>query len=224
MPFGKRSTTNNGAFDSIPRPTEAGRDGRLRVIPAEMWEGEGGEMLRALGMSPDDESNLIPNQQSLEQRLATGRASLEAKLMRINDDVARRTGGGSVRPFFLLPDPCWNGELGHLLMMRLDLYPYDEWNIAFLPVDERTALKLDSPMHPDGNLPAFIKASEEFLVREEAALRAAHAEAEKSHDFAAFGDARELIRTRIKALAGFFLAELHKAWRQHNAPAMGRAH
>lgn len=222
MAFGKRPTTNV-APSSMPRPTETGRDGRLRVIPAEMWDGESGAMLRALGMSPDDESNLVPNQQSLEERLAAGRATLEAKLMRVNDDTARRTGGGSVRPFFLLPDPCWNGEMGHLLMMRLDLYPYDDWNIAFLPVDERTALKLDAPMHPNGNLPAFVKASEEFLAREEAHLRAAHEEAGRTQEFGAFGDTREQIRNRIKALAGFFLAELHKAWRQHNAAPAGLA-
>jgi|CXWL01.1.fsa_nt_gi hypothetical protein len=222
MGFGKRPTTNV-AMSSVPRATETGRDGRLRVIPAEMWEGELGDMLRTLGMSPDDESNLVPNQQSLEERLALGRAQLEAKLMRVNDDIARRTNGGSMRPFFLLPDPCWNGDMGHFLMMRLDLFPYDDWNVSFLPVDERTALKLDAPMHPNGNLPAFVKASEEFLTREEANLREAHAEAGRSQDFGAFGDARDQIRSRIKALAGFFHAELHKAWRHHHSPAPGRA-
>ncbi|GAM99082.1 hypothetical protein U91I_02720 [alpha proteobacterium U9-1i] len=228
MGFGKRQIDRTNA-DAELRGVEAseietGRDGRTRVIPAAMWDGQAGATLRQLGMRPDDEDNLVPNQHSLEQRLAEGRAKLEAKLMRLNDDIARRTNGGSVRPFFLLPDPCWNGELGHLLMMRLDLCPFDDWNIAFLPEDERTALKLDAPIHPNGNLPAFVKASAEFLAREDANLRAAHAEAMQSEDFAKFHDDREIIRRRVRALAGYFAAQLMKAWHAHNAAPAGRAH
>lgn len=152
---------------------------------------------------------------ALRERLEAGKCAIEANLMRANDDIARRTGGGSLRPFFLLPDPCWNGAMGQFLMQRLGLFPYDDWNIALLPVDERTAFMLDAPMHPDGNLPAFEKASAKFLAREEAFLRDAHADADSDA-----GDAREQVRGRVKALAGFFLAELTKVWRQrHPVPA-----
>lgn len=226
MGFGKRQIDRNPTTTTAaePRGVETGRDGRTRVIPAAMWDGESGDMLRQLGMSPDDESNLVPNQQSLEQRLVEGRAKLEAKLARLNDDISRRTNGGSVRPFFLLPDPCWNGEMGHLLMMRLDLCPYDDWNIAFLAADERTALKLDAPIHPNGNLPAFVKASAEFLEREDANLRAAHAEASRTQDFGKFHDDREAIRNRVRALGGYFAAQLMKAWHQHTRAPAGMTH
>lgn len=221
MGYGKRQIAN--AATEL-RGVETGRDGRTRIIPAAMWDGDGGAALRLLGLNPDDERNLVPNQHSLEQRLAAGRARLEAKLARLNDEIAQKTDGGSLRPFFLLPDACWNGELGHLTMIRLGLCPYEDWNIAFLPVEESTALQLDQPLHPDGNLPAFVRASAEFLTREEQRLREAHNDAAVTEDFGAFMLEREASRERVQALAAYFMAQLTKAWKQHTTVPAGRAH
>ncbi|MGE3930026.1 MAG: hypothetical protein AB7G05_07665 [Hyphomonadaceae bacterium] len=215
MAFGKRPVS---AAKTQP-PSEAPH-GRRRVIPAEMWEGEMGGFLRELGLDPNDASNLIHNQSSVEERLAHGRAQVDAKAARMMADLPIKD--GKLRPFFLLPDPCWNGELGHFLMMRLELFPYDDWNVAYLAADERTALVLDIPAHPNGNIPAFVQAAEKFLRDAEAHLRRAHEETTVTQDFAKFADTVEEIRGRVKALAHHFVAQLDKAWKAQNAAA-GRA-
>jgi hypothetical protein len=104
-----------------------------KVLPDEVWQGKTGDMLRMLGMSPNDPSNLVPDANSVNARLDRDRAKFEARLAEMNRTVAERVPGGQMRGFSLLPDPCWNGEMGQLLMMRLELFPYDDWNMIFLP-------------------------------------------------------------------------------------------
>jgi hypothetical protein len=209
MAFGKRSNTsgqnqakNLAAFDTQPR-----------AIPAEAWETPLGDSLRSLGMGPDDASNLIPTPDSINARLDRDREKHQAKLAEINRDVAQKTGGGSVRPFFLIPDPCWNGETAVFLMMRLELFPYDDWNVVFLPADERTAAAMNAPMHPNGNIPAFVTAAEKFMRDAEAELMAAHAEAGRTHDFAAFAAAKKHAQTAVCTLAAIFAEKHTEAWK-----------
>jgi hypothetical protein len=121
-----------------------------------------------------------------------------------------------MRGFSLLPDTCWNGELGQLLMMRLDLFPYDDWNMIFLPADAATAAALDMPIHPNGNVPDFVGKAEKFLGEADAHLRAAHEQATQTQDFAQFGDDLEEIRNKVKGLARAFLGELDKAWQERD--------
>jgi hypothetical protein len=173
-------------------------------------------MLRQLGMSPDDPSNLVPDSNSVNSRLDRDRAKHEAKLEEINRSVAARVPGGQMRAFSLLPDPCWNGELGHLLMMRLELFPYDDWNMIFLPADAETAAALDLPLHPSGNVPAFVAKAERFLSDADARLRAAHEEASRTHEFGKFNDDLEEIRDKVKGLARAFLSDLDKAWQERD--------
>lgn len=208
MSFGKRST-------SAPAATAAAG---ARVIPSEMWAGQAAQTLRALGLEPDDETNLIPDRQSLEERLQHGRLALEARTLKVNADVALRVRGGVVRPFFLIPEDCWNGPRGDFLMQRLDLYPFEDWNVAFLPADMRTAVALDAPPHPDGPIAAFEKSAADFLAKEQNKLREAHALATATRDFTAFAETREQIRSRIKSLAAFFAAQLTEAWKRKGPP------
>jgi hypothetical protein len=112
---------------------------RQRVFPAELWQGEMGDLLRQIGMSPDDESNFVTTGASIDERVARDRAKFETKLAELNRDVAQRSAGGSVLPFFLIPEPCWNGEMGTFFMARLQFFPYDEWNVLFLPADEQSS-------------------------------------------------------------------------------------
>jgi hypothetical protein len=209
MSFGKRNSSAAGA------PPQAQR----KVFPDEVWQGKTGEMLRLLGMSPDDPSNFVPSIDSVNARNARDRAAFEEKLAKINRNVAARTNGGAMRGFSLLPDPCWAGEMGHLLMLRLDLYPFEDWNLVLLPADMRTAQFLDLPPHPNQDVPQFVSAAEKFLKDADVALSAAHTEAGRTQDFAKFGDAREQIRDKIKGLAGAFLASMDEAWKK-NRPQM----
>lgn len=213
MAFGKRNSfgENTAAAAQMVSP-------QRKIFPDEVWEGKNGEMLRMLGMSPDDASNVVPTVDSVNARNARDKAALEQKLAKINLDIAARTNGGAMRGFSLLPDPCWAGELGHLLMLRLDLFPLEDWNLVLLPADMRTAQFLDLPPHPNQDIPQFVSASEKFLKDADVALRTAHAEAGRTQDFAKFGDAREEIRNKIKGLAAAFLASMDEAWKK-NRPA-----
>ncbi len=214
MAFGKRPVTARA-----PAPSEPSH-GRTRAIPAEMWQGETGALLREIGLGANDEANLVPNADSVQARLDHGRAALDVKLERLNADVKAKTNGGVLRPFFLIPDACWNGDMGHLLMLRLDLLPFEDWNVAFLPADERTALCLDAPVHPNGNIPAFEQAATIFMAQADAHLRIEHARAGQTQDFARFGDVREDLRNRVRQMATFFQTQLDEAWKK-NRP--GRA-
>jgi hypothetical protein len=187
-----------------------------KVLPDEVWQGKTGDMLRMLGMSPNDPSNLVPDANSVNARLDRDRAKFEARLAEMNRTVAERVPGGQMRGFSLLPDPCWNGEMGQLLMMRLELFPYDDWNMIFLPADAATAAAFDMPLHPNGNVPAFVSNAERFLREADTRLRAAHDEAARTQNFGQFSDDLEEIRDKVKGLARAFLSELDKAGQERN--------
>jgi hypothetical protein len=182
------------------------------VLPEAAWEGETGESLHKLGLSPHGLLNLVPDADSVNTRLARDRERHEAKLAEVNRSVGERVPGGSMRQFSLIPDFCWTGELGALLMMRLELFPYDDWNMIFLPADEKTADALDLPLHPSGNVPAFEAAAERLIGEADMRLRAAVAEAGRTQDFARLQDEREEIREKVRGLARTFLGEMDKAW------------
>src|SRR5215470_16560943 len=186
MFFGRRKTpSSNGHPGGAQAPQQ---ETRQRLLPAELWDDpEIGDMLRKLGKSPDDEENLIPTGASIDAQVARGRARHEAELAELNRDVAQRTGGGRMLQFFLIPEPCWNGEMGTFFMARLRFFPYDEWNVLFLPADERTAKFLDAPVCPRGEIPGAVEVVQQFVQEAEARLAAAHAETDRTHDFATLG-------------------------------------
>jgi len=220
MSFGKRPSASP---PQEPPRTPVAHDpyGRRRVIPAEMWEGQTGAMLRELGFDPNNESNFVPNADSINARIDEQRAAFETKLARVQQQIAAQIPGAQIKPFSLIPDPCWNGAMGHLLMMRLELFPYDDWNIAFLPADQRTAVIMNAPLHPHGDIPAFVDTATKFLAKADAALNAALEEATRTQEFTKFADTRENVRTRVKALAGLFAGQMAEAWQKH-APGMAR--
>ena len=122
-----------------------------------------------------------------------------------------------MRGFSLLPDACWNGELGRFLMMRLDLFPYDVWNMVLLPADAATAEALDMPPHPNGDEPVFVAKATEFLREAEVRLRNAHEEAVLAEDLAKFQEELEDVRDRERALAAAFLSQLDREWKERDA-------
>jgi hypothetical protein len=194
--FGKRNTTAAGQAGGA-------QVSQRRALPAELWQGEMGDLLRQIGMSPDDESNLVPTGASIDARVARDRATLEAKLAEINRDVEKRTGGGRVRPYYLFGDPCWNGELGTFLMVRLQFFPYDDWNVVFLPEDERTAKLMKLPVHPGGPIPGSVEVVEQLVAEAKAKIQAATAEAERTHRFADFEATMNSIKGDVWGLASY---------------------
>ena len=155
-------------------------------------------------MSPDDEANLIPTEESVHARVERDRVRLEAKLAELNRDVEKQTAGGRVRPYYLFGEPCWNGELGAFLMMRLRFFPYDSWNVVFLPEDERTAKFLNLPVHPGGHIPGSVEIVEQLVAEAKTKLQVAVAEADRTHKFADFGATVDSIKADVWGLAGYF--------------------
>jgi hypothetical protein len=193
-------------------PRDDGGAPRQRVLPASLWDGANGDLLRQVGMSPDDEHNFVPDAQSLNEQLERGKAEYERKLAEMNARVSARFPGARMRGFSLLPDACWNGKTGDFLMLRLRLFPYEDWNLVFLPTDEGVAEALNLPIHPGRDLPDFVAAAEKLLAQAEMRFQAAVDEADRTQDFHQFGDAVEDIRDKVRALARSFLGEIDREW------------
>jgi hypothetical protein len=188
------------------------QDARQRVFPADLWQGEMGDLLRRVGMNPDDESNFVPTGASIDARIARDRARHEAKLAELNRDVAQRSAGGSVLPFFLIPEPCWNGEMGAFFMARLQFFPFDEWNVLFLPADERTAKFMNAPVCPHGEIPGAVELVQSFVRDAEARLNAAHAEADRTHDFGPLGDTVNQVKGEVWGVAAYIANHIGATW------------
>jgi hypothetical protein len=205
--FGKRNAT---AAKKTGNPHQ-----QQRAIPAEIWDGEMGNVLRQAGFNPDDESNLVPNAASVDARNARGRAECDAKLAEINRDVEKRAAGGQVKPYFLFHEPVWNSDIGGFLMYRLQMFPFDDWNVIFLPDDERTAKFLDLPVNPGGPIPGSTEIARQWMEESKAKLAAASAEAERTNNFAAVGETMQDIKRDVWGIASYFANHIGagEAWK-----------
>ncbi|WP_305987127.1 hypothetical protein [Roseibium sp. MMSF_3544] len=143
--FGKRNPAT-AKPTNIPRPSPD-PDGVTRLIPKEIFSGPHGNMLRELGLGPDDPSNLVPTQESIDAEFARRRAQQDQFLEKVN---ARPLGGAKVTPFAMLPWTVWRSDHASFLMISCDYYPVDPWNTALLPQDEDASIILGLPKHPGG--------------------------------------------------------------------------
>lgn len=227
MSFGKRPSTTVSAptHDGVAKPSpQPDPHGRRKVFPDEVWDGKNGEMLRMLGMSPDDESNLVPNAASLNAAIERSKAAHDVALAEAEKRVRSTLPSAQIRPFFLVPDAVWNGPGGTFLMTTLELYPYDAWNVIYLAADERTALVLDLAPHPGKDVPAFVQASLEFMTTAMAHMEKVRGQVERTQKWAAFSEAQDDMRERVKAMALLFARRMAEAWAE-NGPSRGaRAH
>jgi len=189
-----------------------------QIFPDQLWEGQTGEILRAIGMQPDDESNFVPTQESTDARVARDKAAHEARWAELNRDVAARTCGGSMRPFFLIPEPCWNGELCDFLIVTLKLSPYQDWNVAFMPADQCTGSMMNLPVHPDGDDPEVVKLAIDFVTAARDRYKACYAEVDRAQEFGRLNDEIEDIADKVRGLAVKILAQYGETWQAPPAP------
>lgn len=218
MSFGKRPSTNASA------EKQADPHGRRKVFPDEIWDGPNGHVLRALGFSPDDESNLVPNGASLNAAIERSKAAHETAYAEAVKRVRSTMPSAEIRPFFLIPDAVWNGPGGVFLMTTLELYPYDAWNVIYLAADERTAMVLDLAPHPGKDVPAFVKASQEFMTTAMAHMDKVRDQVERTQKWAAFSDAQDDLRDRVKGIALLFARRMAEAWAENGPNRGARAH
>jgi hypothetical protein len=145
--FGKRKTASQNS-PSIPLPS-IDSDGKRRVFGEAVFAGKHGDMLRALGLSPNDEANIIPDADEFDRRIQQSLARQDARRTEIEAELLRTRGHNAIRPFFILAEPVYNSELGQWLIRNMNLLPYDDWNVVYLPMDRETQTAMGGlPLHP----------------------------------------------------------------------------
>jgi hypothetical protein len=145
--FGKRKTPLQSS-QSIPQPS-IDSDGKRRVFGEAAFAGKHGDMLRFLGLSPNDEANIIPDDAEFDRRIKQSLAQQDARRTEIEAELLRTHGHNAIRPFFILAEPVFNSQLGQFLIRLMKLMPYDDWNIVYLPLDRETQAAMGGlPLHP----------------------------------------------------------------------------
>lgn len=227
MPFGKRPSALviASSHDGVVQPQpKLDPHGRRKVFPDEIWNGPHGDLLRTLGMNPDDESNLAPNASSINAAIDRSKAAHDVAFAQAVKRVRSTMPSAEIRPFSLIPDVVWNSPAGVFLMTTLELYPYDAWNIMYLAADERTAMVLDLAPHPGKDVPAFVQASQTFMETAQAHVDKVRARIAQTENWAAFAELKDDMRDRVKAMAMLFSRRIADAWAENSPNRGGRAH
>jgi hypothetical protein len=120
------------------------------IVPPERWsDPEWAAFFKRIGRKPDDPSNLLVTPDDVVRMIEEGRKAVDARIRQLQAKAAARgLDDVRLRPFWLIQDSCWNGEIGDFLIYHLRLNPYDEWNTVILPADARSSSILDMPVHP----------------------------------------------------------------------------
>jgi hypothetical protein len=149
--FGKRFRKPATAVP--PSPIRANEERRY-IFPTELWDdSKHGKFFQEIGFhSPDDPRNFFPTEEERVARVKAAEAAMHSKMEEYKHTLYATKGAGEIKPFFLLGDACWSGETGSFLLNSLNLLPYEEWNIAYLAADEKSARLFKIPMHP-GRIP-----------------------------------------------------------------------
>ena len=149
--FGKKGGTEGaaptpegqGSFPSVPRDS----DGKRRVIGEGVFDTHG-DFLREIGFDNNDPKNILPEPEDFDRKLKASLNRQEIRRQAIEADLLAKHGCNAIRPFFVLAEPVMNSRLGAWLIQVMDLMPYDDWNLVYLPTDEATASAMDLPFHP----------------------------------------------------------------------------
>jgi hypothetical protein len=142
--FGKRQAP---AARSAP-PIDS--DGKRRVFgEAIAFDPKHGKILSTLGFDINDPANIIPDAAEFDRRVKHSLAQQDARRTQIEADLLRTHGHNAIRPFFILAEPVFNGPMGQWLIRLMNLLPYDDWNIVYLPLDRATQAAMNgAPLHP----------------------------------------------------------------------------
>jgi hypothetical protein len=155
----------------------------------------------------------------MKERLDEGRLRFEARSEDMTRRARERYARAEIRPFCLIPASYWNGKGGELLASHLALFPFDDWNVAFLAADEASAAMLDLPVHPGTAGPAANETVGKMLAEADLQLGTAFNAAQRSDDFSAYALEREELQARVRKLAVMFLAELDSEWQKSKLEA-----
>jgi hypothetical protein len=150
----------------------------------------------------------------VRERFEESRARLAARHEEKTVRAKARFANAEVRPFCLIPEAFWSGKSAELLSARLDLFPYDDWNVAFLAADEASAALLDLPSHPGAAASATTRDVEKLLAEAEVQLTTGYAGAERARNFSQYAQEREEVRDRLTRFARKVLFALDEGWQK----------
>jgi hypothetical protein len=183
-------------------------DGK-HVVPPGMWDDPANAGFFArIGAKPDDPDNLRVTHDDVRRMIEQGRKAVDERIFKMKAK-ALADGHGEVHlgMFWLIQEPCWNGEVGDFLIYQLKLNPYEEWN-TIIAGDERAVRLLNIPLHPGGVIPYLAEGGEKILLQLRDKLRAAHQEVQRTHEFGRFQDIFEDTQAKVKRLAQMFGEEM----------------
>ena len=195
------------------RKPDKGADIPKYLIPPELWDDPKiGEMLKMLGKKPDDPENLAITPEHVERMIEEGRARILRNTRELNEEIVRKGAPNArVRPFWLIQDNCWTGDVGHFLIYVLRLNPYDDWNVVYLPENEDGSAILDLPVHPGASIPVFSEYGEKHIRTLQGRLMEALSAAEANFRYGDYADAQEETIASVKDLAEYFSGMLVEA-------------
>jgi hypothetical protein len=150
----------------------------------------------------------------VRERFDGSRARLAARHEEKSCDAKARFARAEVRPFCLIPETFWSGKSAELLSSRLDLFPYDDWNVAFLAADEASAALLGLPSHPGAVSSATTADVGKLLAAAELQLTTGYANAERARNFSQYAQEREEVRDRLTIFARKVLFALDEGWQK----------
>lgn len=148
----------------------------------------------------------------VRERFDGSRARLSARHEVMSRRVRERFARAEVCPFCLIPETFWSGKSAELLSARLDLVPYDDWNVAFLAADEASAALLNLPVHPGATSEAATSEVETLLAEADLQLTTSYASAERARNFLQYAQERDEIRDRLTRHARKVLFALDEDW------------
>lgn len=184
--FGKRKPAPAPMMAPVTLPQPSlGADGKRRIF-GEADFARHGALFRALGRRIDDPENIIPDKADFDKLIAKSLYDHELRRRGIEADMLARHGCNNIRPFFLFAEGVYKGQLGDWLIRLMNLMPYDDWNVTYLPMDDRTQAALDLPLHPQCAIPAIdelvISRMHPMWMAFDEALKRSRAEFERSGD------------------------------------------
>jgi len=131
------------AIYSAPRDS----DGRRRVFGEAIFETHG-DFLREIGFDIDDPKNIVPEREDFDRAIKDSLARQEERRCAIEAELLARHGVNNIRPFFVLAEGVYNSPVGNWLIQAMNLLPYEDWNVIYLPNDSATAAAMELPLHP----------------------------------------------------------------------------
>lgn len=155
--FGKKNLTFEEVKSLAREPDE---DGVTRVFPKELWDDpQIGQLLRDVGLDPDDEKNRVRTAEDWIAIFKRAEHDLVQRTVAYSREMEEQHGYCRAMPLLVIGKSIYNGDHGAFLYGQMDLIGFDDWNIVYCAMDERTRNVCGLPRHP-GEVPAITEAME----------------------------------------------------------------